>query len=147
MEEIVFEYLKREDLRAVYELCMKSLGEDFSYDEVCRVYEDQRDDRHYHMIVGKIGGKPVAYTTMVIFHNIFDADNPVAMLWYVCVDEGYRRRGIGKKLFERLEQIAVEHKCECIYLTCLKDNTGAQEFYRSLGYSDEPEKAFVKYLD
>lgn len=147
MDELYFEELKQEDLRAVYELCMKSLGEDFPYDEVAEVYEKCRSDPHYHMIVGKIGGKPVAYTTMVIFHNIFDADNPTAMLWYVCVDEGYRRQGIGKKLFERLESIAEEHHCECLYLTCFKNNTGAQEFYRALGYDGESEKVFVKYID
>ena len=46
-----------------------------------------------------------------------------------------------------IAKIARENDCEIIYFTCLQENTRAQNFYRSLGYTDEKEKAFVKYLD
>ena len=70
-----------------------------------------------------------------------------AVLWYVCVSKEVRRKGVGRLLFREIEKIARENDCEIIYFTCLQENTRAQNFYRSLGYTDEKEKAFVKYLD
>lgn len=83
---------------------------------------------------------------MIIFHNLFDGDNPIATLWYVCVDKEYRRRGVAGSMFKEIERIANENHCEIIYFTSLQDNYGAHSFYRSAGYSDTKEKAFVKYL-
>ena len=143
---IKFEHLQECDLKETWELCMKSFNENFSYKEVQDTWELCKNDKHYHFIVGKCNGKIVAYTTMIVFHDLFDGLRPIATLWYVCVDEQYRRKGIAGKMFKYLENIAEQHNCEIIYFTCLKDNFGAQKFYRSAGYSDEKEKAFVKYF-
>lgn len=143
---LTFEYLREEDLEETYQLCMRSFGENIKFDDVKRTYKFCRQDPHYHFIVGKADGKIVAYATVVFFHNLFDGTNPVATIWYVCVHEDYRRQGIGEALFEEIERLAKEEQCEIIYFTCLKNNEGAQKFYRSVGYSDDKEKAFVKYL-
>lgn len=144
--ELKFERLREEDLEKTYKLCMKSFGEDCSFDEIKTTYNMCKNDPHYHFIVGKIGDKVVAYTTMVIFHNLFDGISPVATLWYVCVDEAHRRQGIASRMFQEIEKIANQNNCEIIYFTSLHNNFVAHEFYRSLGYSGEKEKAFVKYL-
>ena len=144
--ELKFEYLNENDLKETYELCLKSFGDSPSFEEIKSTYELCRNDPHYHFIVGKADGKVVAYTTVIIFHNLFDGKSPIATLWYVCVDKDYRRRGIAKKMFAEIERIANEQHCEIIYFTSLQDNHGAHAFYRAVGYSDEKEKAFVKYL-
>lgn len=143
---ILFEDLQEKDLRECYELCMRSFGESFEFSEIERTYQLCRNDPHYKFITGKSDGRIVAYTSMNIFHNLFDGERPIATLWYVCVDENYRRMGIGKQLFAEIERIAASYNCEIIYFTCLKDNVSAQSFYKSLGYSEDKEKAFVKYL-
>lgn len=144
--DITFEILKEKDLKETWQLCMKSFGEDFTFEEIQKTYNLCRNDEHYYFIVGKSDGKIIAYTTMIIFYNLFDGLNPIATLWYVCVDDNYRRHGVGKKMFEYIEQIAKEKNCEIIYFTCLQDNYGAHRFYRSVGYTDDKEKAFVKYF-
>ena len=144
--EVEFEYLTEKDLQETYELCVKSFGEEAKIDEIRKVYQRCKDDSHYHFIVGKKDGKVVAYTTMVMFYNLFDGDTPVAALWYVCVDKECQRQGIATKMFRHIEKIARENNCEIIYFTALSDNESAHKFYRSVGYSDKDEKAFVKYL-
>ena len=48
------------------------------------------------------------------------------------VEEGYRRRGIGEKLFRRIQRAASNHGVETIEIICLPDNIGmrmlAQKF-------------------
>ena len=48
------------------------------------------------------------------------------------VEEGYRRRGVGEKLFQRIERAASNHGVETIEIICLPDNIGmrtlAQKF-------------------
>ncbi len=144
--KLEFEHLKEKDLEETYNLCMKSFGENFSFEEIMQTYQLCKNDPHYHFIVGKADGKIVAFTSMIIFHNLFDGLSPVATLWYVCVDKEYRRKGIAKSMFKEIELIANENHCEIIYFTCLQDNFDAQKFYRSAGYTDTKEKAFVKYL-
>ncbi|MBQ8514215.1 MAG: GNAT family N-acetyltransferase [Ruminococcus sp.] len=142
---VVFEELKEEDLKECYDLCMTSFGEDFAFSEIEETFRMCKGNPAYRFIVGKLDGKIVAYTSANIFHNLFDGKRPIMTLWYVCVDQTCRRQGIGRQLFDEIERIAMEQNCEIIYFTCLKDNHSAQSFYRSLGYSDDKEKAFVKY--
>jgi GNAT superfamily N-acetyltransferase len=42
------------------------------------------------------------------------------------VEEGYRRRGIGEKLFTRIRRAATNHGVETIEIVCLPDNIGMQ---------------------
>lgn len=143
---IIFEELQEKDLKECYNLCMKCFNESTDLNEVMETYKLCVNNPDYHFIVGKVNNKIAAYATMSVFYNLFDGKYPVAALWYVCVDKEYRRMGIGKRLFDEIEKIAAKHNCEIIYLTCLKDNYPAHEFYRSIGYSDDKEKAFVKYF-
>ncbi|MBE6338927.1 MAG: GNAT family N-acetyltransferase [Lentimicrobiaceae bacterium] len=51
----------------------------------------------------------------------------------ICVDENYRRHGVGKKLYEHVFQFAKEEKCFNITLNVWAKNPGAQAFYESMG--------------
>ena len=42
------------------------------------------------------------------------------------VDDGYRRRGIGEKLFKRILRAATNHGVETIEIVCLPENVGMQ---------------------
>jgi GNAT superfamily N-acetyltransferase len=42
------------------------------------------------------------------------------------VEEAFRRRGIGEKLFKRIQRAATNHGVETIEIVCLPDNTGMQ---------------------
>lgn len=55
------------------------------------------------------------------------------------VDKSFRRQGIGKKLVEAAEYYAHDNGCEVIDVTTgqRRAGTGAHEFYRNLGYSND----------
>ena len=51
----------------------------------------------------------------------------------ICVDENYRRHGVGKMLYEHVVQFAKEENCFNITLNVWAKNPGAQAFYESMG--------------
>ena len=46
------------------------------------------------------------------------------------VDQDYRRRGIGEKLFKRILRAATNHGVETIEIVCLPENVGMQNLAR-----------------
>jgi ribosomal-protein-alanine N-acetyltransferase len=59
-----------------------------------------------------------------------------AHLNLLCVDPRYRRRGLGKRMMEWLEETARVAGVEEIGLEVRKRNTGARLFYQALGYQE-----------
>ena len=51
----------------------------------------------------------------------------------ICVDENYRRHGVGKKLYEHVVQFAKEENCFNITLNVWAKNPSAKAFYESMG--------------
>jgi hypothetical protein len=60
--------------------------------------------------------------------------SPVVRVTALVVDRQARRRGVGKLLMERAEQIGSAAGCEFVELTSAVDRTEAHAFYRSIGY-------------
>lgn len=144
--KVTFSLLQEADLQETYQLCLDSFGESPAFAEIQKTWELCKEDPHYRFLVGKINGTIVAYASMILFHNLFDGLRPIATLWYVCVSKTFRGCGVGTQLFQEIERIARAEQVEIITLTCLTENEKAQKFYRSLGYKEDKEKAFVKYL-
>lgn len=143
---VEFGIMREVELKETFELCKSCFGEYVSFESISDTYQLCKNDEHYRFIVGRADGKIVAYATMVMYYNLFDGKYPIASLWYVCVHKDYRRRGIARALFREIDRIADENSCEIITLTCLKDNSSAHSFYRSVGFSDDSEIAFVKNI-
>ena len=51
----------------------------------------------------------------------------------ICVDEKYRRSGVGKELYEYVIRYAKEQRCFNVTLNVWAKNPGAQAFYESMG--------------
>ncbi len=146
MNGLEFGQLREDELKEAYELCTRTFGEFVSFENVFETYKRCRDDKNYHFIVGRCDGKIVAYVTMALVYNLFDGTYPVAYLWYVCVHEDYRRKGVARALFREIDRIADENSVEIISLSCRRDNTPAVKLYRSLGFTEEEDITFVKNI-
>ncbi|WP_419817794.1 GNAT family N-acetyltransferase [Glaciibacter flavus] len=55
-------------------------------------------------------------------------------VWHVEVHEEFRRRGLGRVIMQRAEEIAREHGASSLGLNVFAYNTGARALYESLGY-------------
>ncbi len=59
---------------------------------------------------------------------------PMKNIMGIAVSSAHRRKGIGKALLERVEQLAREDGCSMVRLVSGASRTQAHEFYRTLGY-------------
>ena len=74
-----------------------------------------------------------------LYYNRVDFPQETVELVAVCVEEGYRNRGIAKEL---LQALFIEPVCKgkTITLTVLTNNTEAKEFYQTLSFTETGNK-------
>ena len=60
--------------------------------------------------------------------------SPILRVTALVVDQRARRRGVGKLLMERAEQVGFAAGCQFVELTSAMDRTAAHAFYRTIGY-------------
>ncbi len=84
---------------------------------------------------------------------VVDLDDGVLEVRQIIVDHKQRRRGIGRALMKRIEQLAIEHKAHKISLLAGK-GLPAEKFYASLKYIPEAEiphhylnKTYIEYAN
>ena len=67
-------------------------------------------------------------------------------VYHVATHPDCRRRGIGARLMRDLEERLRELGCPKLNLQVLADNAEVADFYRALGYREEPRLDFGKLL-
>ena len=78
-----------------------------------------------------IDGKPVGAAELRSNQAIWSEQAPFGRHIHAeaafSVDDSYRRRGIGEKLFKRILRAATNHGVETIEIVCLPENVGMQK--------------------
>ena len=80
----------------------------------------------------------------VAFEDICDECRPIMLVENVITDENYRGKGVGRGMFEFIENWGREKDCHYCILVSALHRTGAHKFYDAIGYSEV--KGFKKYL-
>lgn len=142
--ELTFYRLKEEELEEVAKLYDAERTITTNRVKMKQTFAKIKDNPDYQMITVKNNGIIVGFAKVTIHHDIFEENNPFITIWSVRVKKEYRRQKIGTRLFEYIENIAKDMNCEIICLIANKDNIGANQFYRQLGY--EYENGYVKFL-
>ncbi len=65
---------------------------------------------------------------------------------YLAVDPDLRRRGHGRALMRRIEELLRERGCPKVNLQVRAENTDAVEFYRHIGYGADAVVSLGKRL-
>jgi ribosomal protein S18 acetylase RimI-like enzyme len=86
------------------------------------------------IILAEIDGRIVGFAALRLVPCIFFTE-PYAELTELYVDEGYRRRGIGKALIAHVERLAREAGARQMLILTDFYNNAAQSLYRSMGYA------------
>lgn len=130
-------------------------------DQVMLVISDAAGDREtVKKLLKKIDADPQKYLMVaedqetgticgslfgVVFEDICDSCRPILLVENVAVLESYQGNGVGRKMFEAIEEWAKEEwDCHYEILASGLNRTGAHKFYHALGFSEV--KGFKKYL-
>ena len=80
------------------------------------------------------------------YHLDIDWEGRIAKIDALIVEEAYRKKGIGKKLVQRLITMARRKKCKAIKSRINRKNVVAQRFHNSLGFAEaETHEYFLDF--
>ena len=102
---------------------------------------------NFHIYVGEISNKVVAYAMCVIELPKFTHTMKKVKTMYIDdieVNPEYRGQGLGRELFEYLKEEAKRLNCYNITLNEWEGNDGARKFYEKLGM--KPQKTTLELI-
>lgn len=145
--EITLRQAGPQDLEAVRSLILE-LAE---YEKLCHECTGTAGELHAALfgpkplaeaILAFAGDRPAGVAIFFLTFSTF-ACRPILYLEDFFVRPEFRRMGVGRRLFERLAELASERGCKSIEFSVLHWNEPAMEFYRSAGAT--PDREWVKF--
>ena len=118
------------------------VGKTIEADAVKRVIEKGLNSDSQIYICAIDQGKLVGFCSLTIKNNLWVSAN-LGNVDELVVDSGYRNKGIGKLLMNKIEQIARDHDCKRLELDSSFHRTIAHGFYERLGF-DKRAYLFTK---
>jgi GNAT superfamily N-acetyltransferase len=131
---LVIRYCEPQDFTAICSL-LKQLWPDVELDASALeiVYSQALSTYIQKLIVGVMNDRIVGFCSLSIKNNFWQAGK-LGNVDELVVDKNYRGLGIGKKLMERISQIARENKCKRIELDSSFHRKEAHQFYERIGF-------------
>lgn len=141
MEIMIREY-RSEDYQPLIEILRKEYGSSIEQETLEKEYiTDKRS-----VIVAQTDSGIVAGCAFLEVQEDFVRPSKTVFVTYVAVREDHRKLGIGRRLFEKTEEICKQRECMSIELTSADFRTGAHAFYASLGFTKKKTTVFIKEL-
>ena len=106
---------------------------ELDYAGLYAVYARALSSEVQHLIVGVQEDRIVGFCSLSLKNN-FWKPGCIGNVDELVVDENYRGQGIGKKLINRIEEIAISNQCKQIELDSAFHRKEAHHFYESIGY-------------
>lgn len=139
---ITIRYYQENDYRLLIKLLEKEYGSQIDQATLEKEYVSNKRS----IIIAVSDEDLLVGCTFLEIQEDFVRPSKVLYVTYVAVDENYRKHGIGRKIFERVENIAKENTCSSIELTSADFRTGAHAFYNSLGFTKKKTTLFIKEI-
>lgn len=135
------EKLNIEDINSLYILLINVFKTDVKLDNLYKLI----DNKNVIDLVVKKNNTVIGHALVEIRYDLFTNDK-YFYLNYFCVDECYRKKGIGNRLLQELEKLALEYNTQYIKFTSNNKRIEAHSFYKNRGYSIRDTSVFIKYF-
>lgn len=97
-------------------------------------------------LVAVTDNKVIGHANVDIRTNLFTGEK-FFYLNYFCVHENYRCYGIGGKLIDKLEELALQNNISFMEFTSGNKRLAAHSFYKEKGYEIRDTSVFIKYFN
>ncbi len=130
-----------EELSVLYEDLMPEI--EHTAEQIKELFANLSEtDNHY--LIGVMDGEKIAGTALAICcQSLSMGGKNFLVLEDVVVSPSYRKRGVGKKLMEKADELAKQMNCEYSMLASSDFRKGAHKFYEACGFND-PVRGFRK---
>ena len=117
----------------VINISQVELSQNPSPDDYRRAFTQIRSMPGHELLVAEDQGVVTGTMVVLVVPNLSHNGLPWALVENLVIDEGYRRRGLGKLLMDYAMARAKEEGCYKLVLSTSKKRKEAHRFYRSLG--------------
>jgi len=127
-----------EDLEGLNRLYLQLSGNDHGLSSRYKdIFAQMKSDSAYHLLVAVNEDDNVVGSVLgIICKSLAAHYESFLVIEDVIVDDTLRRAGIGRALFEKIEQIALENTCAYSILVSSGFRTEAHRFYENMGYTE-----------
>jgi len=127
-----------EDLEGLNRLYLQLSGNDHGLSSRYKdIFAQMKSDSAYHLLVAVNEDDNVVGSVLgIICKSLAAHYESFLVIEDVIVDDSLRRAGIGRALFEKIEQIALENTCAYSILVSSGFRTEAHRFYENMGYTE-----------
>ena len=127
-----------EDMDGIERLYLQLGGSDHGLSSMYRdIFAQMKSDSAYHLLVAVNEDNYVVGSILgIVCKSLAAHYEAFLVIEDVIVDDTLRRAGIGRSLFEKIEQIASENTCAYSILVSSGYRTGAHRFYENMGYTE-----------
>jgi GNAT superfamily N-acetyltransferase len=138
--------IKRTDLKDLGFLYEQLSGKKHDSIKMLDNYDNMISNGQYYLIGAKIDNKLVGSLMGIKCFDLVGDCLPFMIIENVIVTESQRGMGIGKELFKRIEEIAIDNDCYYIFFVSGETRLEAHKFYESIGFTNDKVKGYKKYL-
>lgn len=128
-----------ENIKVIYSLLKElsiyeSLDDEFTVTEkrLHEIFFDNKSKVHANALISYYAKKPIGLLVYYYTLSTFSGKQTI-YIEDIYIKSDYRRNGVGKLLFKKLANIAIENDCTKIEWKVLDWNETAQDFYKKVG--------------
>ena len=144
MRDNIIQEIEEKDIEELYNLLNKTFNSNNKLEKFKELYNSCKNDKNTHILgyyKNDILIGTVSYNVLVL------PNEKVITVWNVAVKEEVRKQGIATKLMIQVEEIAKKDTDVArIWLFSGSHRNIAHKLYKKLGYDDEYDKAFIKWI-
>ncbi len=133
-----------EPVQKLHEDLYQEYFKSFSFEEAKKYLEHQLKDENWKCCIARCDGVDVGYALFFIREykeNPFRKSYKGIHIDQISVSQGYKNRGIGRAMMDKILDFGQEHHVTQIELTHWEKNEEAKAFYEKLGF--ETQMRFV----
>ncbi len=126
--------LQQKDLEQMSVLYEELLhGEKMTMEHMEKMFHKIREIKDIAVLVAADGDQCMGTVTAILCYGL---DGAFMVVENVVVSKACRRKGVGKSLFEKIDELAEENNCGYTILVSSDFRKKAHKFYEDMGYTD-----------
>ncbi len=126
--------LQQKDLEQMSVLYEELLhGEKMTMEHMEKMFHKIRERKDIAVLVAADGDQCMGTVTAILCYGL---DEAFMVVENVVVSKACRRKGVGKSLFEKIDELAEENNCGYTILVSSDFRKKAHKFYEDMGYTD-----------
>ena len=143
---MILRKLNEHDIPGLALIYKQFWNEESSIDKMVSLYKKLMLDENYIILCAVSENRLVGSIQGIICYELYGDCKPFLVVENMIVDKEHRRKGVGKLLFNELEDYARQNECYQILLITERDRNDACGFYENVGFSKGKHAGFKKPL-